>query len=168
MITDFLMNLADTQALKTSATGNWLTGATVDLGKTAPGDIGQAGRPAYLYVVVTTDIVSNSGAGTLGLRLITQPAEGTANAAPSGAVNHVQSPFFDTSTAVGASNVLPAGTVLWRVALPQAATLKAYKRHLGLVTAIGGNHLASGAISARITFGVPENVAYADGANTPA
>ena len=166
MITDKLMNLADAQALKTAATGDFLTGSTIDLGKTAPGDIGQAGRPAYLYVVVTTDIVA-AGAGTIAFRLISQPAAGAATIAPASEVVHAESPIFVTSDVVGASNVMPAGTVLWRVAIPQASDLQAYKRYLGVASNIGGNNIASGNVTAKITFGVPENVAYADGAFTP-
>lgn len=168
MITDSLLNLAKEQDIKTGATGDYLSGPTIDLDgvvgniKAAPGDIGQAGCPAYVYVVVTTDIVS-AGAGTISFRLISQPLAGVALAAPANEVLHAEGPAFTTSDADDPS-IIPAGTVLWRVALPMASDLQAYKRHLGLATYIGGNNIASGAISAKIAHSVPEHVAYADGA----
>lgn len=169
MITDSLLNLAKEQDIKTGAQGDWLSGPTIDLDgvvgniKTAPGDIGQAGCPAYVYVVVTTDIVA-AGAGTISFRLISQPDSGAALAAPVSEVLHAEGPAFTTSNVSGAANVLPVGTVLWKLALPMASDLQAYKRHLGLATYIGNANISSGAISAKIAHSVPEHVAYADGA----
>ena len=169
MITDKLGNLAVKQALKTGVIVQHLTGATIDLGgpseSATPGNIGESGQPAYIYVSVSTDIVSAAATGTVQFRLVSQAAPAAAQDAVAGTHTiHAASPIFAMSNVTGASNILPAGTELWKFALPKAVEDKPYLRYLGLTAqATGSGGHASGAIDAKMTFGTPEKKAYASG-----
>lgn len=170
MITDKLTSLATPSASVASGFSagsfKWLD-KTIDLGSVDPGDIGQAGRPAFLQVTAQTTVTAE-GAGTLKLLLASDDTERAAGATASGggtpsATYMIHAETQPMVTNVTATTSLKAGTVMWTIPLPVETDLTKYRRYLGLVCHTVDNAIDGGTISAKVTFGTPEHHAYPSG-----
>ena len=170
MINDKLTSLASPDADVTTgfaaASYIWLD-ATVDMGtlggvSTGPGNIGNAGCPAWIYVSCT-EAIKAAGAGSLSLLVasVGTAAAAKVDAAGSGYKVHARTGSIATDTG---GTEIPAGTILWKLQLPSENDKVKYLQHLGVIVNTVGQNLTAGKIGVRMTFGVPDHTAYADGA----
>lgn len=150
MILDERTEFCDAVALNTGAAGTYLLGDQIDLGVAR--DIG-AGQPLYLVVTVDTGITVASSTGTVSFSLA---SDDSASIATNGtATVHATSAAWATST-----TAIPAGTVLFAVALPMQGTT--YERYLGILQTTGTTAINAGKINAFLTHDVAKYKAYAD------
>lgn len=150
MILDERTEFCDAVALNTGAAGTYLLGDQIDLGVAS--DIG-AGRTLYLVVTVDTGITVGTGTGTVSFSLA---SDASAAIATNGtAAVHATSAAWATST-----TAIPAGTVLFAVALPMEGAV--YKRYLGILQNTGTTAISAGKINAFLTHDVAKYKAYAD------
>lgn len=150
MILDERTEFCDAVALNTGAAGTYLLGDQIDLGVAR--DIG-AGQPLYLVVTVDTGITVASSTGTVSFSLA---SDNSASIATNGtATVHATSAAWATST-----TAIPAGTVLFAVALPMEGAV--YERYLGILQTTGVTAINAGKINAFLTHDVAKYKAYAD------
>lgn len=150
MILDERTEFCDAVALNTGAAGTYLLGDQIDLGVAR--DIG-AGQPLYLVVTVDTGITVGTGTGTVSFSLA---SDASASIATDGtATVHATSAAWATST-----TAIPAGTVLFAVALPMEGAV--YERYLGILQTTGTTAINAGKINAFLTHDVAKYKAYAD------
>lgn len=150
MILDERTEFCDAVALNTGAAGTYLLGDQIDLGVAR--DIG-AGQPLYLVVTVDTGITVGTGTGTVSFSLASDAS--AAIATDGSATVHATSAAWATST-----TAIPAGTVLFAVALPMQGTT--YERYLGILQSTGTTAINAGKINAFLTHDVAKYKAYAD------
>lgn len=150
MILDERTEFCDAVALNTGAAGTYLLGDQIDLGVAR--DIG-AGQPLYLVVTVDTGITVATSTGTVSFSLA---SDDSASIATNGtATVHATSAAWATST-----TAIPAGTVLFAVALPMEGAV--YERYLGILQTTGTTAINAGKINAFLTHDVAKYKAYAD------
>lgn len=150
MILDERTEFCDAVALNTGAAGTYLLGDQIDLGVAR--DIG-AGQPLYLVVTVDTGITVAASTGTVSFSLA---SDDSASIATNGtATVHATSAAWATST-----TAIPAGTVLFAVALPMEGAV--YERYLGILQTTGTTAINAGKINAFLTHDVAKYKAYAD------
>lgn len=150
MILDERTEFCDAVALNTGAAGTYLLGDQIDLGVAR--DIG-AGQPLYLVVTVDTGITVAANTGTVSFSLA---SDDSASIATNGtATVHATSAAWATST-----TAIPAGTVLFAVALPMEGAV--YERYLGILQTTGTTAINAGKINAFLTHDVAKYKAYAD------
>lgn len=150
MILDERTEFCDAVSLNTGVAGTYLLGDQIDLGVAR--DIG-AGQPLYLVVTVDTGITVASSTGTVSFSLA---SDDSASIATNGtATVHATSAAWATST-----TAIPAGTVLFAVALPMQGTT--YERYLGILQTTGSTAINAGKINAFLTHDVAKYKAYAD------
>lgn len=150
MILDERTEFCDAVSLNTGAAGTYLLGDQIDLGVAR--DIG-AGQPLYLVVTVDTGITVASSTGTVSFSLA---SDASAAIATNGtATVHATSAAWATST-----TAIPAGTVLFAVALPMEGAV--YERYLGILQTTGSTAINAGKINAFLTHDVAKYKAYAD------
>lgn len=150
MILDERTEFCDAVALNTGAAGTYLLGDQIDLGVAS--DIG-AGQPLYLVVTVDTGITVGTGTGTVSFSLASDASAAIATGGT--ATVHATSAAWATST-----TAIPAGTVLFAVALPMEGAV--YKRYLGILQNTGTTAISAGKINAFLTHNVAKYKAYAD------
>lgn len=150
MILDERTEFCDAVALNTGAAGTYLLGDQIDLGVAR--DIG-AGQPLYLVVTVDTGITVAASTGTVSFSLASDNSASIATAGT--ATVHATSAAWATST-----TAIPAGTVLFAVALPMEGAV--YERYLGILQTTGTTAINAGKINAFLTHDVAKYKAYAD------
>lgn len=148
MIIDERNEFCDATALSTSGTGYALVGDQIDLGATAPGDLGN-GEPLYLVIQVDTAVTSG-GAATVSFILASDAA--AAIAVDASATEHVITPAIAKATLI-------AGYTL---VVPVPLGTPAYERYLGIIQNVGTAALTAGKINAFLTRHPAKWQAYAD------
>lgn len=156
MILDERTEFCDAVALNTGAAGTYLLGDQIDLGVAR--DIG-AGQPLYLVVTVDTGITlaaptTGTATGTVSFSLASDAS--AAIATDGTATVHATSAAWATSSTTD----IPAGTVLFAVALPMEGAV--YERYLGILQTTGTTAINAGKINAFLTHDVAKYKAYAD------
>jgi hypothetical protein len=139
---DRLNTFADNVALSTAATGRQVIGDQIDMRLVAQ-NIG-AGRPAYIYGVVTQAFTSG-GAATVDFEVV---SDATAALATDGSsTRHLSTGAIPVAQ-------LTAGRVILSVALPQGAPL--YERFLGIVANVATAALTAGRVDFYLTYDPPD------------
>ena len=161
MILDKNLQFASAVSVATVA-DRILVGDVIDLqslGATVGGarDIGN-GRPVYLVVQVTTEVITAGVAGTIAFELVSDAQEAIV---PDTATVHYRSQKFVTDDAAVNSAFLNAGGVPVVIAIPMEGVV--YERYLGIVADVETTEVTAGAISAFLTLDPAVYRKYAQG-----
>lgn len=140
MLVDKSLEFCDNLALNTGAAGSYQLGDVVDLwagvdAQNTTRDLGEAYKPSYLYLGVSTAATSG-GAATLSLALVSDTATNLTTAP----TTHYATPAIAVAT-------LAAGYRIAAVQLPSGD----YKRYLGIVQTTGTAAFTAGKVDAFIT-----------------
>lgn len=138
MILDERNEFADAVALNTGAAATYNLGDVIDLGVAR-----DLGGDQALYLVVTVDTGITCGtSGTVAFQLV---SDGTDTIATNGTQSvHAVSKAWATS-----STAIPAGTVLFAIALPMEGTT--YERYLAVQQVTGSAAVSAGKVNAFLT-----------------
>lgn len=139
-----------------------LIGDVVDLQGLGSGtggvrDIG-AGRPVYLVIQTTTEIITAGVAGTIAFELV---SDAQAAIDPDTGTTHFRSKAYVTDDAAANSDELNVGGVPVCVAIPMEGS--AYERYLGIVIDVGTTEVTAGAVTAFLTLDPAKYKAYPQG-----
>lgn len=161
MLLDKNLQFASAVSVATAA-DRILVGDVVDLQGLGSGtggarDIGN-GRPVYLVIQVTTEVITGGTAGTIAFELVSDAQEAIV---PDTATVHFRSTEFVTDDAAANAAQLAVGGVPVCIAIPMEGVV--YERYLGIVADIETTEVTAGAISAFLTLDASKYKHYAQG-----
>lgn len=162
MILDKNLQFASAVSVATVA-DRILVGDVIDLQALSASGVGGArdignGRPVYLVVQVTTEIITAGVAGTIAFELVSDAQEAIV---PDTATVHYRSQKFVTDDAAANSDFLNVGGVPVCIAIPLEGVV--YERYLGVVADVETTEVTAGAISAFLTLDPAVYRKYAQG-----
>ncbi len=149
MIMDERLEFADAVSVAAAA-GTALIGDVIDLGAT-PQDLGN-GKPMYLVITTSTEIITGGAAGTLKFQLASDAAAA------------IDTGTFVTDGTDANDAQLKAGGIIYMGALPTGGS-RAYERYLGILAVTATTTTTAGAINAFLTDDPSLWTSYADGNN---
>jgi hypothetical protein len=159
MIMDERLEFADATSVAAAA-GTALIGDVIDLGAT-PQDLGN-GKPMYLVITTSTEIITGGAAGTLKFQLASDAA--AAIATDGSATVHIDTGTFVTDGTDANDAQLKAGGIIYMGALPTGGS-RAYERYLGILAVTATTTTTAGAINAFLPDDPSLWKSYADGVN---
>ena len=150
MLLDKLNLLASATALNTGAANTYLIGSQIDLGDAR--DIGNAGKPLWFVLQVTTAVDSSGDGVTLAFHLA---SDATAAVHVSTGTRHFSTPVFTQAQLVAGFR--------WMIQLPTEGLV--YEQFLGLLQTTAVEAVTAGAVTVALTIDPPVHKLYPEGLN---